>query len=65
MVVLLMEAAPGSRPPSREDPGPRLAGGRAQGVVRPVGGAPPGEGPRVSCDIECDVIPHGAVDGVW
>lgn len=45
MVVLLMEAAPGSRPPSREDPGPRLAGGRAQGVVRPVGGAPPGEGP--------------------
>lgn len=27
------------------DPGPRLAGSRAQGVVSPVGGAPRGAGP--------------------
>lgn len=45
MVVLLMEAAPGSRPPKPGGPRPQSAGGRAQGVVRPVGRGLLREGP--------------------
>lgn len=68
-MVLLVEAGPGSRPPSGaiQAPGWRVA---AQGLVSPGGGAPRGRGsagagPAVSCDTVCDVIPHGAVDRVW
>ena len=53
----------------RQGLGPGLQAGRSRpqagGRPRPGPSESWGRGPPVSCDTVCDVIPHGAVDGVW